>query len=275
MDSQIPVSDAAIAPDLNDLHHSEEVTRDVACQRLSIVNVVYVGRPGPNQWVLIDAGISGSAAAILKAANERFGDDARPAAILLTHAHFDHVGALLTLADKWDVAIYAHKLEHPYLNGSRAYPPPDTHAGGGMMSRLASLFPRDPINVSNRLHELPASGELPALPGWRWIHTPGHTPGHVSFWRETDRCLISGDAFITTRQESAYAVAVQKPELHGPPRYFTPDWETARRSVENLAALDPEIAVTGHGRPLRGVEMRTALHALARDFDRVARPQAR
>lgn len=157
-------------------------------KRLSIVNVVYVGQPGTSDWVLVDAGISGSAAAILKATNERFGDGARPAAILLTHAHFDHVGALVTLADKWDVAIYAHKLEFPYLNGSRAYPPPDTEAGGGMMSRLASLFPRDPINVSDRLRELPVSGELPALSGWRWIHTPGH----VSFWRETPSGVSAG-----------------------------------------------------------------------------------
>ena len=94
--------------------------------------------------------------------------------------------------------------------------------------------------------------------------------GHVSFWREKDRAIIGGDAFITTNQESAYAVAMQKPELHGPSKYFTVDWTAARDSVNNLAALNPELVVTGHGRAMRGLEMREALHALARDFDQVA-----
>ena len=70
-----------------------------------------------------------------------------------------------------------------------------------------------------------------------------------------------------------YAVAKQKPELHGPPMYFTPDWNSAKLSVRNLAALEPEIAVTGHGQALRGPEMRTALHELARDFDEIAVPK--
>lgn len=275
MDSQIPLSDAAVAPDLNDFEHSQEVTADVACQRLSLVNVAYIGRPETHEWVLIDAGIIGSAEAIRKAAAERFGLGASPAAILLTHAHFDHVGELVTLADEWDVPIVAHELERPYLDGTRSYPPPNTDAGGGIMSRLSRFFPRAPVNVSHRLQLLPPSGEVPLLPCWQWIHTPGHTPGHVSFWRESDRLVIAGDAFITTRQESAYAVAVQKPEMHGPPRYFTPDWASARRSVETLAALEPEIAVTGHGRPMHGPEMRAALHELARNFDRVAVPAER
>ena len=60
--------------------------------------------------------------------------------------------------------------------------------------------------------------------------------------------------------------------MHGPPKYFTPDWEAARRSVEKLAALEPELVVTGHGRAMRGAEMRAALHELAQGFDRLAVP---
>ena len=110
------------------------------------------------------------------------------------------------------------------------------------------------------------------MPGWRAIHTPGHTPGHVALWRESDRTLLAGDAFITTRQESAYAVLTQKPEMHGPPRYYTPDWDAARESVRKLAALEPELVVTGHGPAMQGPEMRDALRQLAADFDRIARP---
>ncbi len=111
------------------------------------------------------------------------------------------------------------------------------------------------------------------MPGWRWIPSPGHTEGHVSLFRDEDRTLIAGDAFVTTKQESAVAVLTQRRELHGPPSYFTPDWPAAWNSVERLAELEPELAATGHGRPLRGRAMRRDLHALVTDFDRRAVPQ--
>lgn len=83
----------------------------------------------------------------------------------------------------------------------------------------------------------------------------------------------AGDAFITTNQESAFAVAVQKPEIHGPPMYYTPDWVQARQSVERLAALKPELVVTGHGPAMEGPEMQQALQTLARDFAHIAVPE--
>jgi glyoxylase-like metal-dependent hydrolase (beta-lactamase superfamily II) len=252
-----------------------EVAADLAYQRLAIVNLMFHGVPGAGDrgWVLIDAGLPFTAGAIRGAAEQRFGQGARPAAIMLTHGHFDHVGALKDLAEDWDVPIYAHPLEHPYLDGSRSYEPPDPSVGGGLMAAMAKLYPRSPVDVRERLHVLPSDGTVPHMKGWRWLHTPGHTPGHVSLWREADRMIIAGDAFITTRQESAFAVALQHPELHGPPMYYTPDWASARDSVRQLAVLDPEIAVTGHGPAMRGPEMRQALHTLALEFDRVAVPE--
>lgn len=254
---------------------THEIRPDLAYQRLAIVNVIFFGMPGAadRHWVLLDAGVMGTAGVIAGAAKERFGPASRPAAIILTHGHFDHVGALESLATQWEAPIYAHELEVPYLNGTSSYPPPDPSVGGGMMATLSPLYPRGPVDVSRWLHTLPGDGSVPHMPGWRWLHTPGHTPGHVSFWRESDRTLIVGDAFITTRQESAYAVATQRPEMHGPPAYFTPDWTSARASVQRLAALEPELVVTGHGLAMRGPEVRAALHLLARDFDRIAVPE--
>jgi glyoxylase-like metal-dependent hydrolase (beta-lactamase superfamily II) len=272
MAEQIPLTDTAIAPDIADLDRSVEVAPDLAFKKTLLVNVVFHGRAGEPGWVLIDAGIPGSADAIYKAAAERFGENIPPAAIVLTHGHFDHVGALAELAAEWETPIYAHRLEHPFLNGGRAYPPPRTDVGGGLMARAAGLFPRRPVNVSRWLALLSEHAEVPFMPGWRAIHTPGHTPGHVALWREADRTLIAGDAFITTRQESAYAVLTQKPEMHGPPRYYTPDWDAARESVKKLAALEPELVVTGHGPAMQGPEMRDALRLLAADFDKIARP---
>ena len=279
MARQIPLSEdsSAIDPALEALRndHTHEIAPDLAYRRLGIVNVVFWGPPraGDREWVLIDTGLIGTKGFIRSAAAERFGRDSRPAAIVMTHGHFDHVGALEDLAEEWDTPVYAHPLEHPYLNGQAAYPPGDPSVGGGAMAALARFYPRKPVDVSSRLRALPEDGSVPVMPGWRWVHTPGHSVGHVSFWREQDRSMIVGDAFVTTGQESAYAVAVQRAEMHGPPMYFTVEWDKAKDSVARLAALEPELVITGHGEPMHGAEMRTALHRLADEFDGIAIPR--
>ena len=271
MSEQIPLNDN-VGVDAAHIGEMVEILPDVAYQRLAIVNVVYCGSLSSGQWVLVDTGVVGSANWIMSTAEDRFGKGVPPAAIVMTHGHFDHVGALTELAEHWDVPIYSHPLELPYLDGQSAYPPPNPDVGGGMMSTLSRFYPRGPVDVSRWLRPLPEDGSVPAMPDWQWIHTPGHTTGQVSLWRPADRTLIAGDAFITTAQESAYAVLVQRPELHGPPMYFTPDWQQAEASVQRLAALEPERSITGHGPALHGPEMRRALQALASDFRRVAVP---
>jgi hypothetical protein len=76
--------------------------------------------------------------------------------------------------------------------------------------------------------------------------------------------MIVGDAFVTTAQESAYAVAMQRAEMHGPPMYYTVEWDKEAESMARLAELEPEVVVTGRGLPMPGPEMRTAFHRLAR-----------
>lgn len=251
-----------------------EVAEDVAYLRTGIVNLVFVGPrgAGDREWVLVDAGLPGWTGTIREAAAERFGPESRPAAIVLTHGHFDHVGGLPELAERWDAPVFAHERELPYITGRSSYPPPDPTVGGGLMAGLSWMFPRGPIDLGGRAELLPGDNSLPGLPGWRWIHTPGHTPGHVSLFRDEDHTLIAGDAFVTTRQESLYGVLSQSVELHGPPAYYTSDWDTAGRSVAKLSALGPEVAITGHGYPLAGPEFRGALAHLARDFNRLGVP---
>lgn len=251
------------------------VTPDVACLQLIMVNAYFVGdRDGRESWVLVDTGMGPSAAQRIKAAAEaHFGPRARPECIILTHGHFDHTGGVVELARKWNVLVYAQEMELPYLTGKADYPPPDPTVGGGLMARLSGLYPRSPVNLGYRVRPLPQDGTVPGLPQWRWIHTPGHTPGHVSLFRQADGVLIAGDAFVTTNQQSALSVLTQRQKVHGPPTYFTQDWPAARSSVRQLASLRPSVAATGHGIPMQGRELERQLQNLAANFDRIAMPR--
>jgi glyoxylase-like metal-dependent hydrolase (beta-lactamase superfamily II) len=232
-----------------------------------MVNVYFVADETSTSWTLVDTGMRGYAGRIRREGERLFGRP--PAAILLTHGHFDHIGGLPRLADRWRVPVYAHPLELPYLTGRSAYPPPDPSVGGGTQAWMSVLFPRGPVDLGARVHMLPEGGIVPTLPAWQWLLTDGHAPGHVSLFRESDRTLIAGDAVVTTRQESTINVLLQRRIVWRPPAYFTSDWNAARRSVETLAALDPDMLATGHGEPMAGVEMRRELKALADRFDRV------
>jgi glyoxylase-like metal-dependent hydrolase (beta-lactamase superfamily II) len=239
-----------------------------------IVNVCFVGAAGApdRRWALVDAGLPGAADKIKRAAARLFGSESRPAAIILTHGHFDHIGAVHTLVRDWDVPVYAHEMELPYLTGRSAYPPPDPLVGGGAMSMMSIMFPTSPIDLGANVHALPADGSVPGMAGWRWIPTPGHSPGHVSLVRDVDRTVIAGDAFTTTKQESLAAALTQRPEMHGPPMYFTPDWGAARTSLQHLADYAPTAAITGHGPPMRAARLQSELRRLASHFDEWVRP---
>ncbi len=237
------------------------------------VNYYMIQDQTTGSWALVDAGLKWSAHNIRNMANELFGEGSRPTAVILTHGHFDHVGALSSLVEEWNVPVYAHPLEMPYLTGKGSYPPPDPTVGGGMMSAMSWMYPRGPINVRDYIHPLPIDNSIPGLSDWKYIHTPGHAPGHISLYRESDRVLIAGDAFVTTKAESAiYALSGMK-HLSGPPKYFTCNWASAELSVIKLAALDPEVAATGHGKSMRGEELRGALNNLSSHFKAMALPE--
>ncbi len=248
----------------------DQIAPDVAGLRILFVNAY--GIKTPDGWTLIDTGLYLSSSKIKNWAESQFGE-ARPRAIILTHGHFDHTGTVEDLAQEWNVPVYAHTQELQFLTGNVKYPPPDPTVGGGLMAVMSPLYPRTSANLSGRVMALPMDGSVPTLPGWRWLHTPGHAPGHISLFREADRLLIVGDAFCTTDNNSFLAVARQKPELSGPPAYYTPDWESARESVRKLAELQPRTIAPGHGLPMSGDQLASQLQQFADNFDQIARPE--
>ena len=238
------------------------------------VNIFMIHNPEKNDWVLVDTGLKTTAPKIRKMASHLFWPELRPSAIILTHGHFDHTGSLIELADEWDVPVYVHYMEKPYLTGKSAYPPNDPLVGGGLMSLVSWAFPTGPINLtSGKLLSLPDNGSIPVLPEWRYVHTPGHAPGHISLFREKDRVLIAGDAVVTTNAESLLAsLSPGKPALSGPPKYSTYDWKAAAESVRKLAALEPLVIATGQGKSMRGEMAQQKLTHLAEHFDELAKP---
>lgn len=236
------------------------------------VNLYMIEDEASGNWALVDAGLKWSAVKIKNMARELFGENKKPLFIIITHGHFDHVGAVATLVKEWDVPVYAHEMEFPYLNGKSAYPPADPTVGGGLMSTMSWMYPMGPINLGDHLKRLPHNGTIPGFSDWKYIHTPGHSPGHISLFREKDKVLIVGDAFVTTKTESAICSLTNIKQLSGPPKYLTCNWPAAKNSLMKLEALHPEIAASGHGKPMEGVELRVELGKLVNKFNTLAVP---
>ena len=237
---------------------TESVATDVLRIPIAFVNTYAVGAPG-EPWVLVDTGLPGAAGYVRMRTDEHLGRP--PEAIVLTHGHFDHAGSALALAEAWDVPIYAHDAELPFLTGRSDYPPADSTMGGAI-AFLARFFPSSGYDFGRRVRPLPSDGSVPHLPDWQWLHTPGHSPGHVSLWREGDRTLLSGDAVATLDLDSWAAQVTHAREIDRPPVPFTPDWDAADASIRDLAELRPRALGAGHGRAIT--------HGLAERLDRYA-----
>jgi glyoxylase-like metal-dependent hydrolase (beta-lactamase superfamily II) len=229
-----------------------------------LANVYFVGeRGGP--WAVVDTSTKGEFEAIRAAAEKRYGADARPEAILLTHGHPDHSGSALALAVYWNVPVYIHKRELPYVTGRAEYPPPDPTVGGflGMAVRFVNTEQPD---LTGYVNPLPDDGTVPGLPGWTWVHSPGHAPGNVTFWREEGRIALVGDALATVDLDDFNQLIVQAPRLSRPPAPTTVDWLAARKSILRIAALEPLALGAGHGVPIVGNLLGTDLTMFGEDF---------
>ncbi|MEO5509200.1 MAG: MBL fold metallo-hydrolase [Longimicrobiales bacterium] len=244
------------------LRRPEYVADNVAYLTIGFVNVYFIGSPG-EPWLLVDTGLPGTAQYTVRAAAELFGTP--PAAIILTHGHIDHAGAADELARTWQVPVYVHRMEAPYMKGRSDYPPSDSSMGGAI-AHLARVLPATGRNLGRRVRLLPADGTIPIVAGWRWVHTPGHTAGHVSLFRDEDRVLIAGDAVATMDLDSWTDIVLETQSISRAPAPFTTDWSAAQESVRELMALRPTVVAAGHGVPVYGPGVEPAFRALVTDF---------
>ncbi len=250
----------------------EIVAPGVACVPTSFVNAYFIGEPG-GPWAVVDTGLPGFAWKVKAAAEERFGRDARPVAIFLTHGHFDHSGNAKTLSDHWGVPVYAQRCELPYLTGRSGYPPPDPTVGGAI-AMLSRFLPHGGSDLEERVRVLEplaggsGEGSVPGMDGWRWIFTPGHSPGHVVYFRDEDRVLIAGDSVATLDMESYLELAIKQQEVSTAGSPFICDWDKYEASLGVVAGLEPTTLACGHGIPMTGGEVAGDLERFARHFSR-------
>jgi glyoxylase-like metal-dependent hydrolase (beta-lactamase superfamily II) len=238
----------------------QEIAPGVAVFPTLIANAYLVGDAA--SWVLVDACTPGHARGIRSAAEHRFGAGVRPRAIILTHGHFDHAGSAAPLADFWKVPIFAHALEIPFLTGQAHYPP-FNYSSPGFFTRLARFFPTSTVDLGSRVRAFEA-GPIPGLEAWQTIGTPGHTPGHVSFFRPEGSVLLAGDAVTTMDLDSFFATITKRKQVCRPPVPATADWHGAHDSVRRLARLRPHVIAAGHGAPMQGAA--EGLQRLADEF---------
>ena len=155
----------------------------------------------------------------------------------LTHAHPDHQGASHAICTErgiplWCGAADVEAMETP--GGiARAQPP-------GVVNRLQDRFWTGPPHPVAR-----ALREGDEIAGFEVLEVPGHSPGHIALWRESDRVLVLGDVLNNVD------VRTGVPGLREPLPAFTPDPARNRESIRRLAALRPELTLFGHGAPLR------------------------
>jgi glyoxylase-like metal-dependent hydrolase (beta-lactamase superfamily II) len=183
--------------------------------------------------VLIDAGTRWARRRILRQVA------GRPVRLLaLTHCHPDHQGSARAVCEHFGVPLACHEADVPAAEGRAPMLPRNWIMRWGQR-----LWAGPPHAVGRVLKD----GDQ--IAGLRVLHAPGHTPGHVLFFREADRLVIAGDVLANIH------FLTGKPGLREPPFFFSADVVQNRRSIEMLVDLRPRIICFGHGPPLRTPEL--------------------
>jgi glyoxylase-like metal-dependent hydrolase (beta-lactamase superfamily II) len=180
--------------------------------------------------ILIDTGMPGQGQQIIESIKEIGVPLEHVKTILLTHQDIDHIGSMPELVQLLpeDVTVYAHDLDTPYIEGDKKLmkldlPPQMQH------------FVENPPKA--KVHQTLYGGErLNMCGGISVIFTPGHTPGHISFYLEKSKTLVAGDSMISVNGN-----------LQGPVSQTTPNLPTANESLKTYLDYDIEKVICFHG----------------------------
>jgi len=181
------------------------------------VNVYVIGD------VLIDAGTALDRRRILKQVEDR-----EITAHALTHAHFDHYGSSHAICERLDIPLWCGAEDVEAVEA------------GKMVGPRGRMVPGPKAHPVDR-----ALREGDEAAGFTVLDTPGHSPGHVSFWREHDRVLVCGDVMW------GYNPFTLRGPIREPYPIISPDPRLNRESARRIAQLEPELVCFGHGPPLR------------------------
>lgn len=189
------------------------------------INVYLMGN------VLVDAATRHAGRRILRQLAGR-----EVAAHALTHAHADHQGASHEVCEKLGIPFWVGAGDADAAASGDVVSPQPKH---WLNTMIGKVWPGPGHPVDRRL----AEGDEVA--GFTVLETPGHSAGHVSFWRESDRTLICGDVV------NGMHLLTSIPGLHEPVAVFTPDPARNRESIKRLGELEPALVCFGHGPPWR------------------------
>ncbi|MGW4294932.1 MBL fold metallo-hydrolase [Micromonospora chersina] len=180
---------------------------------------------------LVDCGVRRAPARIVRGLAAIGKTPADVTRIVLTHAHADHAGGAAELARRTGAPVAAHRADLPYAESGRVPPQGGGNTVGRFLTRLAGgRFPA--VTVARPL----ADGDvLPVGGGLRVVHTPGHSPGHVSLLHEPTRVLVTGDALFNVAG------------VRWPVRSFCTDFRMTQRTAHVLGELDYDVAAFTHG----------------------------
>ena len=194
--------------------------------------------------VLVDTGMPGSWELIRAAMIEAGVSPEKLKAVIITHQDIDHIGSLPEIVQAYSgqIEVYAHELDQPYIEGKL----PLIKTNPERMAAMLASLPEEERKKMQAIFENPpkakvdkilADGDvLPIFGGIRVIHTPGHTPGHISLYVQNSKTLIAGDAMI-------YMGGM----LRGPVPQTTLDMDTALQSLKKLQDTEIQSVICYHG----------------------------
>jgi hydroxyacylglutathione hydrolase len=202
---------------------------------------------GPDGPVAFDAGVKGAGAAILAAAGGRLDR------VILSHSHADHRGA----ANELGAPVYCHPDEVDDAEGDAGlnyvdYSLIESEPVREAQRQLPALFDGGPVAIAGTVEE----GDLVA--GLRVVATPGHAPGQIALFRESDRLLLAADAIWTFDAETGQPTSARVPHP-----FSNWDTESARESIRRLIRLRPAVVRPAHSKPLKGDDVEEQLERAA------------